>query len=203
MTYRSELDALEARHEALAEDVARRTRELEDTKALLDESRAKVRLPILDDIRVAAPCSADWSKMTGDARARHCGDCNKHVYNLSEMTREEAHALLVEKEGTLCVRYYRRNDGTILTADCPVGTKRRRRRRWAAVGAVTMLASAVTGWFVRHPHGDLDRVTDEVSMTLALPVVIPPPPRPPAVDHPELELVMGQTIAPVKHDVAK
>jgi len=89
-----------------------------------------VSLPILDNIKVAAPCAAEWSKMTGDARQRHCADCNKHVYNLSEMTRDEAQALLIEKEGRLCVRYYRRHDGTILTADCPVG-----RSDVAAVGS--------------------------------------------------------------------
>ncbi|HEV7554675.1 MAG TPA: hypothetical protein VGO00_04415 [Kofleriaceae bacterium] len=153
MTYRSDLDALEARHAALEADVATRTRELDASRRLLDDARAHIRLPVLDNIRVAAPCAADWSKMAGDDRVRHCGDCRKNVYNLSEMTRDEAQALLVAHEGKLCVRYYRRHDGTILTADCPVGTKRRRRRRIVALGVFAALASTVFGFAAKRRGG--------------------------------------------------
>jgi hypothetical protein len=34
------------------------------------------------------------------------------------MTRAEAEALVAEKEGRLCVRFYRRPDGTMLTRNC-------------------------------------------------------------------------------------
>jgi len=95
---------------------------------------------VLDNIRVATPCRKDWNEMTGDERVRHCGDCNKHVYNLSGMTRDEAQALFVEKHGELCVRFYRRADGTILTADCPVGVRQKRKRRWIIAGATALLA---------------------------------------------------------------
>jgi len=44
----------------------------------------------------------------------------------------------------LCVRYYRRKqDGTILTRDCPVGAQRR--RRWW-VGVVATLVGALFGF---------------------------------------------------------
>jgi hypothetical protein len=141
MTFRSDLDALRARHDALEGEVAARQRELLETRRMIDEVQRRAHLPVLDNIRVAAPCTADWSKMVGDERVRACGDCSKNVYNLSGMTREEAEALLVEKEGRLCVRYYRRTDGTILFGDCAVGVKRRRRRRIVA-GAAALLATA-------------------------------------------------------------
>jgi hypothetical protein len=96
----------------------------------------------LDDIRVASPCAADWNRMAGDDRARFCASCRKNVYNLSAMTREEAERLILEKEGRLCVRYFRRADGTILTRDCPVGLARLRRRLWAAWGVAAALVSA-------------------------------------------------------------
>lgn len=195
MTYRSDLDALEARHDALAADVAARARELDETKKLLDDARAKIRLPVLDNIQVAAPCTADWSKMAGDARVRHCGDCNKHVYNLSEMTRDEAQALLIEKEGKLCVRYYRRNDGTILTANCPVGTKRRRRRRWIAASAVAMLAGVIGGRLVNRRHAAPEPIMGDVSAPGEVEMGKIAAPSPPAPQH---ELVMGQVVAPVK-----
>jgi hypothetical protein len=92
-------------------------------------------LPLLDRARVAAPCSADWDTMVGDARVRFCGACEKNVYNLSAMSRAEAESFVRLREGGVCVRYYRRADGTVLTADCPVGA-RDRRRRLAVAGAI-------------------------------------------------------------------
>ena len=100
---------------------------------------------LLANVRVASPCSARWADMTGDERARFCGQCLKHVYNLSEMTAEAASSLIREKEGKLCVRFYQRADGTVLTADCPVGAAAvwRRVKRLAAA-AVALLVSAVS-----------------------------------------------------------
>lgn len=80
-------------------------------------------LTILDNIRIASPCSADWSAMVGDDRSRFCGSCQKHVYNLSAMTADEAAQLIREREGNLCGRLFRRADGTVLTSDCPVGVR--------------------------------------------------------------------------------
>ncbi len=75
----------------------------------------------LDNLKIASPCSANWSAMQGDERKRHCGECKLNVYNLSGMTRYDAENLLRLSEGRLCVRYVQRADGTILTQDCPVG----------------------------------------------------------------------------------
>lgn len=55
---------------------------------------------------------------------RFCGLCRKNVYNLSAMPREAAERLVAEREGDLCALLYRRQDGTVLTADCPVGRRR-------------------------------------------------------------------------------
>lgn len=59
--------------------------------------------------------------MYGDDRVRFCSQCNLNVYNLSALTQEEAEQLILRAEDRLCVRYYRRRDGTILTRNCPVG----------------------------------------------------------------------------------
>src|SRR5258706_12696468 len=140
MTYRNDVDALAARHAALEAEVNDKTRELGSAAQLLDEAKSRARLPILDNIRVATPCSAEWSAMTGDERVRACALCNKNVYNLSLLTRDEAEALIVEREGKLCVRYFQRNDGTILLADCVVGRKQKRNRRAFAITAAAALA---------------------------------------------------------------
>ncbi len=135
MSYRDDVDALAARHAALESEVAQATRERDAAHADLKRAR----LPVLQNIRVASPCTADWNQMTGDDRVRACGSCNKNVYNLSDMTREEAEALLVSRAGGLCVRYFQRSDGTILLADCTIGVKRRRRRKlFAAVAAAAL-----------------------------------------------------------------
>lgn len=77
----------------------------------------------LDHVQVAAPCKADWEQMIGSERMRFCGACNLNVYNLSGMTRFEAESLIARNEGRLCVRFYRRFDGSIITKDCPVGLR--------------------------------------------------------------------------------
>jgi hypothetical protein len=97
----------------------------------------------LEGIRVAAKCSADWEQMVGDERLRFCGKCSLHVYNLSSMTRNEAESLIARHEGKLCVRYYQRSDGSVITQNCPVGL-RAIRRRWARVSKA--VASATLGF---------------------------------------------------------
>ena len=82
----------------------------------------------LDHVRVAAPCKADWDQMVGSDRVRFCGQCSLNVYNLSVMTRSDAETLIARTEGRLCVRFYRRFDGSIITKDCPVGLRAIRRR---------------------------------------------------------------------------
>ena len=87
--------------------------------------------PTLEQIRIAEPCNAWWDQMQGDERVRFCGECRKNVYNLSAMSRAEAEALVFETEGRLCVRFYRRRDGTVLTDNCPVGV--RKAKIWLSV----------------------------------------------------------------------
>ncbi len=104
-------------------------------------------LDILSHVRVASPCPASWSSMAGDERVRFCDQCHLHVYNLSAMTREDAARLVLEREGRLCVRFYQRADGTMLTQDCPRGWRLAKRRagqmlvRTAAIGVACFAAA--------------------------------------------------------------
>ncbi|MEM7205146.1 MAG: hypothetical protein AAF628_33135 [Planctomycetota bacterium] len=79
----------------------------------------------LDQLRISAPCPASWDQMAGDDRTRFCDQCQLNVYNLGGMTREEGEALVRNAEGRLCVRLVRREDGTVMTQECPVGLRRR------------------------------------------------------------------------------
>ena len=103
----------------------------------------------LNNIKIASPCSANWEEMYGDNRKRFCGECKLNVYNLSGMTKAEAENLLSNSEGRLCVRFYRRNDGTILTQDCPVGWQAIKKRvSGIAAAAFSMIVGLFGGFFV-------------------------------------------------------
>ncbi len=99
----------------------------------------------LDGIRIASPCSADWAKMDGDERKRFCSDCGLNVYNLSEMSRIEAENFLINSEGRVCLRLFRRSDGTILTQDCPVGWEALKKRVSRAAAAIFALLMGIFG----------------------------------------------------------
>ncbi|WP_125205832.1 hypothetical protein [Capsulimonas corticalis] len=62
----------------------------------------------LNQIQVSSPCRESWSEMAGDESVRFCNRCRSNVYNLSAMTADEAQALVAEREGKLCVRFYQR-----------------------------------------------------------------------------------------------
>lgn len=98
----------------------------------------------LAHVRVAAPCTASWEGMSGNESVRFCAQCSLNVYNLSGMTRKEAETLVTNSEGRLCVRFYRRADGTILTGNCPVGLRALKRRFSRVTNA---LLSSVLGFF--------------------------------------------------------
>ena len=93
----------------------------------------------LTNLKIASPCSADWNEMVGDNRKRFCGDCKLNVYNLSGMKRTEAESLIMNAEGRLCVKFYSRADGTMITQDCPVGWARVKQRTQIFVTAVASL----------------------------------------------------------------
>jgi len=103
----------------------------------------------LGNVQVAAPCKADWDQMIGSERMRFCAQCNLNVFNLSGMTRSEAESLIARNEQRLCVRFYRRYDGSIITRDCPVGLERIRRRVsyfFKAVAATTLTFLVACGF---------------------------------------------------------
>lgn len=78
---------------------------------------------ILDDISIASPCPVKWDQMQGDEKIRFCSLCELNIYNISLMTRKEAEVLLEAEADNICLRMYRRKDGTLITKDCPIGKR--------------------------------------------------------------------------------
>ena len=102
----------------------------------------------LDNVKIASPCSADWSEMYGSERKRFCGECKLNVYNLSDMTQTEAENFLINAEGRVCLRIYRRDDGTVLTQNCPVGWQAIKKKvSRTATAAFALLAGFFGGIF--------------------------------------------------------
>lgn len=134
------------------------------------------------------------------------------------MSKEEAEALLVYREGRLCVRYYRRADGSILTKNCPIGLRTLARRASRAAGA---LLSAVLSFGtgvgiynavqVEGPEPELERPESAVMGAIAIredPADIFPPA---ATEEPRYEVgqlaeitradqppMMGRIVLPVR-----
>lgn len=96
----------------------------------------------LDELQVASPCTESWEDMQGDARSRHCARCDHAVHDLSALTRAEAEELLADSlaGASICVRFRRRADGTVVSADCPERLQRGRRSAWwrAAAALLTL-----------------------------------------------------------------
>ncbi len=141
---------------------------------------------------IASPCDVPWSAMqeedrSGDRR-RFCGKCHKHVHNLAAMTRVEvedfleANARASDDNSGVCVRLYERTDGTVLTADCPVGLNRRRSRAvlLASLGAgacalfgFSAIALAMTTFSpTPPPPAPAPRIVVEQGPTVYVPQVI-------------------------------
>jgi len=105
-------------------------------------SSARHALNILD---FANPCTVPWRTMAGTSRIRFCTQCRKNVYNLSAMTAAEADAIVAGPDAP-CVRFYRRADGTVVTADtCGVRVARSWRRFTAMLSAALVGLASLAG----------------------------------------------------------
>jgi len=130
----------------------------------------------VNGIRIASPCDMSWDEMEGDGRKRFCTGCRLHVFNISEMDVEEAAQMISDSTDRLCVRLYRRRDGSVLTQDCPVGLRAAIRRRVAAfASSVAMGIGILTATLLRngpHPTSAAAEAPTEVMGTPALPTVV-------------------------------
>ena len=182
----------------------------------------RTEIPLLQNVRIASPCRASWEEMTpiDQDRVRFCDGCRKRVYNLSALCQAEAEGLLRAHEGHLCVRYYRRHDGTILTADCPVGLRAARQlvltRTRVTAGLCMMLCLAFAAYNASMQtmgKPERPRSVTQVSLPLeegpTIGTTIPPVDLHPlmgAVAYkpaPETKAEMGDVISPAGHETSE
>lgn len=91
--------------------------------------------------------------MCGDDRVRRCVECGRDVYDLSAMRADEAVQLIAERGGRHSLRLYRREDGKVLTDDCPLGLRQRRVRRAVIASTVGVMGTAFGAALEPDHHG--------------------------------------------------
>ncbi|HXC35961.1 MAG TPA: hypothetical protein VNV43_08810 [Candidatus Acidoferrales bacterium] len=69
-------------------------------------------------------CTADWEKMHGNDKRRFCERCQRHVYNVSAMSREEREVFESPVGMKECIFYSQRRNGEV--ADLSLLAKLRR-----------------------------------------------------------------------------
>ena len=107
------------------------------------------------NFKLSQPCPADFETLGGCGRVRHCGLCQKPIYDLSGLTQDEAQALLQRSEGKPADQLYVRRDGTLTTTPCQVGThlaRRRARSKVAFLAKVAAVLVAGAGASVQYHH---------------------------------------------------
>jgi hypothetical protein len=137
------------------------------------------------------------------------------------MTRYAAETLVAEREGRLCVRFYRRADGTVITRDCENAWRRAGKRVSHFVATATTLAIAAMlsplAGLARTSKGspvencEVPRVVERpiAMMGDVAPAIVqggcpappahpvqPAPPAPPPVPPPAPPVIMGKIAAP-------
>jgi len=218
MPFRDDLSALETRRATLERELSeirerkreltgleerekQLERQLQEARAVLADmpgasSLASERPSLLDNVRVASPCDAPWDEMEGNGRVRFCLRCERNVYNLSAMPREEAEELL-RSRGDMCIRLYRRDDETVITSDCPVGMQMRRaqRRRLALVAlGGGLLATGAGAFAAAESQGEMMQLPLEpIPETQVLQGGMLSPPTFTLTDDPNADEVVGPT----------
>jgi len=114
----------------------------------------------LDALDVQTPCDVPWETMAGDNRVRFCGHCRQNVYNVEALPRAEAVRLIAAREGRLCVRFHRRSDGTVVTADCWARLRAARRKGALTFVALLIFVGAAQVFAIVAGLARLKRLTD-------------------------------------------
>jgi hypothetical protein len=144
----------------------------------------------IDGLEIATPCEVAWDSLAGDARVRHCGKCRQNVYNIEAMTRGDALRLVAAREGRVCLRIFRRPDGTVVTADCWSRLRAARARGFGAflailvVAGLAELAAMAFGIFGLRRLMDGGRTMGGAPVpvpTVSAPTSVEPQPAPPSV----------------------
>lgn len=91
-----------------------------------------------DALRVQRPCGKKWADLAGDDARRFCSDCNKLVYNLDALSRQEIDGL--RAGGGFCGTYIAAGDGWFVLPPPAASPSMLPRTALAAVALVSVLS---------------------------------------------------------------
>ena len=97
---------------------------------------------------ISSPCSIKWDDMQAEqsnSSVRFCGDCKLNVHNLSSLSDEEVVVLLNKKASgeRVCTYFYRKEDGTLVTDNCPKQLQQVRNRLQAYAASILVAPASV------------------------------------------------------------
>lgn len=148
-----------------------------------------------NEIPIASPCplASDWSSLSGSDQKRFCGQCSRHVYDLSEMTEAAARSLVYKDH--VCVRYSHDAQGQILHRG------HRMHQAALALGAALATAPAHASTAPSEEPGWLPWLVEMASSWWSTTEVMPPLERPtltqPVLDPTRDRIVPYQTLGGV------
>jgi len=128
------------------------------------------------------------------------------------MSRSEAEHFVTSGEGRICIRYYRRRDGSIITRNCPVGLQALKRKMSAVAravcsGVLTFLSAVglyeTLGSIFREPpmmgtmaiERELLPLPPQVPVATDIPLVQGEMVYAPQIKSPEPRVLMGRIVA--------
>ena len=91
------------------------------------------------------PCAMNWHEMNGDARARFCAACGKHVHDLTAMSSRECADVLQNAEKGICARLYAQGDGSLATSAAEAVLSPRVRPLQFTIRSIMAVVAGVAG----------------------------------------------------------
>jgi hypothetical protein len=82
---------------------------------------------------LASPCPMASEPMTGPERFRICRECEHYIYEFSGLSLHDSKQIVFKREGKATPTFYRREDGTFTTVDCPKSPAKQL-QKWLTLG---------------------------------------------------------------------
>ncbi len=155
MAHRSAREPLRERREVILNRLAALeiADDADDERAALLRALDEVRMSleqitppraVLQQLRLVRGCEVSWESMVGDARVRHCGACDREVFDLTAMDPDEVEAFVLSRRANLpCLRMHVRPDGRYQDGPCEPAQRRMLKR--ALFAAITLGLTGILG----------------------------------------------------------
>src|ERR1051326_6657281 len=108
------------------------------------------RKELIQQLRIASPCSVEWDSMIGNDRVRFCEHCRLSVHHVDSLNKKQLRRLIARSHGRLCVNYTRANVPPEVAF--PILHKIGRRTSALAAGAFSASLSIATATAATQPN---------------------------------------------------